>query len=69
MEKYGKSYYVDKSTDEAIQRIADERFDGKASMALRWIVDEYVYLSERFVALGRRLSEPVETDYEGEGVA
>ena len=72
-DKGGKSYYVDKATVDTIQKIADERFDGSASMALRWLVTEYVYMSARFVALGRSTSgkpEPTaEIKYTGEGVA
>ena len=67
------AFTLDKKTSDIITEVANQYYDGNRSMALRFIVTDYQYLSARFVALGRSTSgkpEPTaEIKYTGEGVA
>ena len=60
-----EAFNLDAEVNDYITSVAYDQYDGNRSMALRFIVTEHRYLSARFVALGRSVSDPVE----GEGVA
>ena len=46
MKKYPRPYSVDEATEDYIKQVADERFGGNESLALRMIVDEHTKYSQ-----------------------
>lgn len=60
------TFSLDESTSEAISKIADEQFEGNRSMALRWLVTEYTYMTRRFIALGRSITQTEPTEQQAD---
>lgn len=51
------AFHLNRYDIDDIQKLADDRFDGNRSMAMRWLIADWRYLTARDLARGRAIAD------------